>query len=145
MKEKKFSIGVTDVALLILGAVFLVGVLTVFRPCAAMDDGSWMTCHWAGRAATGVAGAMLVLAAIHLIGGAKFRTGLDIALIVLSALAVCIPGRLIGLCMMPDMRCRRIMTPCVIVLSILTAAVAVIDMLLQNIKEKKAAKEQKKE
>ena len=132
---KKPSPGATDWLLLGLALVFFVGILTFFKPCGPKEDGSWMTCHWAGQAVTGVAAAMLILAVCRLLGTARFKTGLDAALIVLSALATALPGHLIGLCMMHDMRCRRIMTPCVLVLSILTILAAAADMLLQNKKE----------
>ncbi|MBR1780599.1 MAG: DUF4418 family protein [Oscillospiraceae bacterium] len=131
-QKKKFAIGVTDVILAVVELLFFIGMLTFLRPCAAMEDGSWMTCHWAGQAVTGVAGALLVIALAHLFVDARAKIGMDIALAVVAVLAICIPGRLIHLCMMDMMRCRSVMTPGVIVLSVLTIAAAAADVLVQR-------------
>ena len=131
--EKKTNIGVTDLILLALSALFLVGIRTFFSACGPMEDGGWMTCHWTGQAVTGVAALLLVLAVIHLFapkGGVKL--GVDLAVIPTALLAICIPGHLIGLCMMPEMQCRAVMTPCTTVLSVLIAAAAAADLLLQR-------------
>lgn len=135
-KEKRIDIGAADAALLVLGIVFLVGILTFFRPCGPMEDGGWMTCHWAGQAVMGAAGALLALSVIRLFVSGRVRIGLDLAAIVVSVMAALIPGRLIGLCMMADMRCRAVMTPCVTVLSILTIAAAAVDIILRRKKDK---------
>jgi len=132
MKEKSKTLLITDVLLILFSAALLAGLLTVLRPCAAKDDGSWMTCHWAGQALLGVAGAMLLLSVIRLLGKNGFRNGTDAALILLALLAASIPGHLVSLCMMPTMRCRSTMTPCTLVLSCLTALAAAIDLFLRN-------------
>ena len=129
MKENK--IGVTDIALLVLSAALLIGVLTVFAPCGPKEDGSWMTCHWAGNAVAGAAAVLTVCAIVRmLVRGTKL--GLDFAMISAAALAALLPGQLIHLCMMADMRCRAVMTPAVRVLSVLIAVVAVVDIVLQR-------------
>lgn len=133
---KKISPGVTDIVLAVLGVAFLVGIRTFFRPCGPMEDGGWMTCHWAGQAVTGVAGALLALAVIHLFAGERVKIGLDLALAALSILAVSLPGHLIGLCMMRDMRCRSVMTPGVTVLAILTILAAAADIFIRYKKDK---------
>lgn len=129
---KQHKIVVTDIILLVLGALFLIGLLTFLKPCGPKDDGSWMICHWAGNAAAGVAGALLALAVVRLFVSAKVKLGLDITAIVLSVLSICIPGHLIGLCMMADMRCRAVMAPGVTVLSVLTVIAAAADILMQR-------------
>lgn len=55
------KIGVFDVVLFVLSAALFAGDLTVFAPCAAKGDGSWMTCHWAGNAVAGVAAVLTAL------------------------------------------------------------------------------------
>lgn len=112
-----------------LSLIFLVGILTLFQPCGPREDGSWMSCHWAGRAVAGVAGAMLLLSVLRLFVGPEAKRGLDLALMVLSLLAALIPGRLIGLCMMHDMRCHMLTAPFTAVLSALTALWALCDLI----------------
>ena len=119
------KIGALDIVLLLLSAVLLIGVLTVFAPCSPKEDGSWMTCHWAGRIIAGIAGAMVVLELLHaLLPNAGIRQGLDLGALILTALAILIPGRLIDLCMMNTMRCHTAMAPAVRVFAILIAAVS---------------------
>ena len=125
MKQK---INALDVILLALSAALLLGVLTVFAPCGAKEDGGWMTCHWAGRAVAGAAAVLTALAAMRLLmKDRKTRLGLSAAMIPTALLATLLPGRLIPLCMMPSMRCRAVMSPAVTVLSVLIIAAAVID------------------
>ena len=90
-----------------------------------------MVCHWAGRAITGVAAVMAALGLIHLIvGSIPMKQGIDISLILLSCLAFAIPGRLIKLCMMADMRCHNIMHPAVGVFSAAVAIAAAADLIM---------------
>ena len=126
----KIRIRALDLVLLCLGLVFFVGILTVFQPCGPREDGSWMSCHWAGRALAGVAGTMLLLAAFRLAVKPEVKRGLDLALLVLCALAALLPGRLIALCAMPDMRCRTLMAPCAVVFPVLTALTALLDLIV---------------
>ena len=129
MKENK--IGATDVALLVLSAAMLIGVLTVFAPCGPKEDGSWMTCHWAGNAVAGAAAVLTACAFMRVfVKGTKL--GMDFAMVTVAVLAALLSGQLIHLCMMADMRCRAVMTPAVRVLSVLIAAVAVVDIVLQR-------------
>ena len=99
--------GVCDILLPLAALLFLLGLLFVFSPCGAKEDGGWMSCHWAAQALKGVAALALVLALL-------------------------IPGRLIGLCMMASMRCRSLMAPAVTVFSVLLLALALLDLLYQR-------------
>lgn len=127
-KNKRFGIG--DIVLLAVSAVFFIGILTFFKSCGPMEDGSWMTCHWACQAITGVAAVLLVIAIIHfIVPDAKIKAGLSIAAIPAAILAAVIPGHLINLCMMNTMRCRAIMTPLTILFSVLTIVAAVVDII----------------
>ncbi|MBQ9647079.1 MAG: DUF4418 family protein [Oscillospiraceae bacterium] len=129
--EKK--INVTDIALLVLSAALLIGVLTVFAPCGPKEDGGWMTCHWAGNATAGVAAVLTVLALVRLLmRDAKIRLGLSAAMIPAALLAALIPGRIIRLCMMPSMRCRAVMSPAVAVCAVLIIAAAGVDILMRR-------------
>ncbi|MBQ8975353.1 MAG: DUF4418 family protein [Oscillospiraceae bacterium] len=129
---KPVRVNALDITLFIVCVLFTVGMLTVFRPCSAKEDGTWMTCHWAGNAVVGVAGALTLMSLIHLaVADPRRKQGIDLAMIPAALLTAAIPGRLIGLCMMADMRCHRLTAPGATVFAIIVAAVAVIDFLLR--------------
>ena len=120
MSGEKKGIGVCPLLQIVLNAIFFIGIQTTFAPCAPHEDGTWMTCHWAGEALTGLAAVMLILSLLHLVplrSGAK--TGLAIAMIPLAVLVICLPGHLIPLCMMEIMRCHTLMQPSVSVIAVL--------------------------
>ena len=120
-----------DILLPLLALAFFLGLLFVFGPCGPKEDGGWMTCHWAGQALRGLAGALLVIALLHLLPGrAELKMGLDLATLPLSVLALLLPGRLIGLCTMASMQCRSIMRPAVTVFAVLLIIVSALDLLM---------------
>ena len=136
-KEKKSIIGVMDVLLLVLTLAFLIGIKTLFHPCGPKDDGSWMTCHWAGQSIFGIAIALFVMAIFHFLSGIIFKkpivkAGIALSMIPISLIAIFTPGNLIGLCMMEDMRCHSVMRPAVIVFGITIAAASIIDIFIQR-------------
>ena len=53
MNRGKRRFGITDVLLLVLNLIFFVGIQTVFAPCEARPDGTWMPCHHTGEASAG--------------------------------------------------------------------------------------------
>ena len=76
-----------DAILFVLSAALFAGVLTVFAPCGAKEDGGWMTCHWAGNAVAGVAAVLTALAIMRLfVKDTKARLGLSAAMIPAAAL-----------------------------------------------------------
>ena len=119
MNEKKRRCGITDILMVVLNLIFFVGIQTVFAPCEARPDGSWMTCHWAGQALMGIAVALLAIAVMHLvIPRAQVKLGL----------ALVLPDHLIDLCMMETMHCHTVMEPAVTVLSLLNIMTAGADI-----------------
>ena len=129
MNHEKRRFGITDVLLLVLNLIFFVGIQTVFAPCEARPDGSWMTCHWAGQALIGIAAALLAIAGMHLvIPRAQVKIGLSLAVIPVSVLAFAVPDHLIDLCMMETMHCHTVMEPAVTVLSLLNVLLAAADI-----------------
>ena len=129
MNEKKRRWGITDILMVVLNLIFFVGIQTVFAPCEAHPDGSWMTCHWAGQALMGIAAALLAIAVMHLvIPRAQVKLGLALAMIPISVLALVLPDHLIDLCMMETMHCHTVMTPAVTVLSLLNIMTAGADI-----------------
>ena len=133
MNEKKRRCGITDILLLVLNLIFFVGIQTVFAPCEARPDGSWMTCHWAGQALMGIAAVLVAIAALHLvIPQAQVKMGLALAMIPLSVLAFVLPDHLIDLCMMETMHCHTVMEPAVTVISLLNVLLAAADIYVQG-------------
>ena len=98
MNAKKRHFGVTDVLLVVLNLIFCVGIQTVFAPCDARPDGTWMVCHWAGQALKGIAAVLLAIAVMHLVTPrAQIKIGLALAVIPLAVLALVLPEHLIDL------------------------------------------------
>ena len=129
MNHEKRRFGITDVLLLVLNLIFFVGIQTVFAPCEARPDGSWMTCHWAGQALMGIAAALLAIAVMHLvIPRAQIKLGLALAMLPLSVFALVLPDHLIDLCMMETMHCHTVMQPAVTALSLLNIMLVLADI-----------------
>ena len=127
MEEKK-RIGLTDLFMLVVSILYLVLMLTLFKACGAKEDGSFMTCHWAHQTLLVFAVLLIVLSLLHLIfGDARRKQGIAIAVIAVCFAAMLIPGRMIGLCMMADMRCHRLMVPGVTVCAVLLVLAAALD------------------
>lgn len=133
METKRRKVGATDLVLLILSILFLAGILTVFGPCGPTEDGSFMTCHWAGNTVAGLAAVLVVLSLIHLaVSDPKIKTGLSAAAVPVALLAAYTPGGLIHLCMMGSMQCRAVMRPAAILLSVLVIAAAIFDIAVNR-------------
>ena len=132
---KRSNIGLA-LAQLLVCLLFFAGLLTVFAPCGPKEDGGFMTCHWAGNTLVGLAAVLCVMSVIRLAArDRKARMGVDLAAIPTALLAAMTPGKLIGLCMMADMRCRSVMRPAALIFSVLILVLAGID-LIYNGKEK---------
>ncbi len=135
---KKSGCKWVEIGLLILNALALIGIKTFFKPCGATDEGTYMACHWAGEAVFGTAIVATVLSVVLVcMRNADVKTGLLTAMIPVSVLSMVLPGGLIHLCMMPDMRCRATMRPCVIGFSVVILVLTVVDLLL-NVRGRKA-------
>ena len=136
MEKGKLHIGISDLILTVLSAVFLAGIRTVFTPCGSAEDGSWMTCHWAGQAVTGLAAVLFAISLIHLfIQKTEIKQGLSLAMIPAAVLTALLPGNLISLCMMNTMRCHSLMRPFVIVMGILYAVSGCVKLVLDRRRE----------
>ena len=128
MKNKSLITGIVFLALTLILAV---GVFTVFGACEPLEDGGWMTCHWAGEAVKGVAIVLAVIAVIRLlVKDGKIKAGLSLAAVPTAVLAAIIPGHLINICGMASMRCHTHFQPAALVLGILIAVTALIDILI---------------
>lgn len=129
--RNKDRIRITDIALVLLSALYLLGMLTVLGPCGPKEDGSYMNCHYAGIAAAAAAAVLLVLAAGHLLlSGWRWKRGLSLAMIPTAAAGAWIPGNVIHLCMMTNMRCHAVMRPAAILFSAAVILTAAADIFL---------------
>ena len=131
MRGRRFDgINIIDIILLAAAVLFFLGFLTVFSPCAAPDDGTWMSCHWAGMSLRGVAGVLMILEFLHALPvmNAGRKQGLDMAAVCLSVLIFFIPGRLIDICVMKTMRCHTVMIPAAFLCAGLIIILSCIDI-----------------
>ena len=137
MKQIRSRIG--GCILFILSALLTVGVRVIFPACPAHDDGSFMTCHWAGQAVFGAGIALTVISCTVLIAGnGKTAAGASLAIVPLAAVTALIPDIIIPLCRMPMMRCRTAMHPAVSVISGIIAAAALVNAIVILRKRKSA-------
>ena len=131
-RQKKWYCGVTDVALLAIALFMVIGLFTRFHACGVKEDGTWMSCHWAEQTLKCAAWMFFALTVIHLLfPQAQRKQGIDFGILTTLCLTVIIPGRLISLCMMPDMACRRLMQPFALVCGVLALALSLLDMFVQ--------------
>ena len=125
-----------DIFLLIACVLFFVGLRTVFAPCPAAEDGSRMTCYWAGRAVSALAAVLTIQAVIRLVvRDVRTKNGVSTAMIPTALVAAFTPGVLIKLCEEETMPCRTATQGAVIVFSVLTIVLNAA-ALLTALKEK---------
>lgn len=118
-------------ALVLIPLVIVIGVNTWFQTCGPKDDGSYMACHWAGRAICAAAVMALVLAVLRLVmKDSMVKAGLDMGLAASGILMMLIPGRVISLCMMEDMMCRSHTQPWTMGLAALLTVAAIADLFI---------------
>ena len=130
MDNKKTKIGLCDILQIIFSVIFFAGLLSFFKACGPKEDGSFMTCHWANMALSGLSALLLAVSALKLFFKENSaEIALDICTVLICILAALVPGKLIGLCMMASMRCRSVMRPAAIVMSVLIAVIALIDII----------------
>ena len=131
MKRLIFGI-VHGIAALLL----TIGAFTFFKACGDMD-GKFMACHWAQNAVVLIGIVLSVLALIRIfIPDEGIKTGLSIAVFVLSVSAAFVPDTVINLCMMKDMACHTTFKPAVIVVSAVLALAALVDIIVGAVRKK---------
>ena len=131
MKRLIFGI-VQGIAALLL----TIGAFTFFKACGDMD-GKFMACHWAQNAVVLIGIVLSVLALIRIfIPDEGIKTGLSIAVFVLSVSAAFVPDTVINLCMMKDMACHTTFKPAVIVVSAVLALAALVDIIVGAVRKK---------
>ncbi len=130
MKTKNISVPACIV--LALSFLMAVGSVTFLAPCVH-EDGSFGSCHWAGRMCLGIGCVLFVLGLFTLVHKShEKKAALYQAMVPVSLLGILTPGVLISLCKMSTMRCRAVMQPAVILLSALILAVSLIGWLTER-------------
>lgn len=120
----------------IAALLLTIGAFTFFNACGDMD-GKFMACHWAQNAVVLIGIVLSVLALIRLfITDEGLKTGLSIAVFVLSVSAAFVPDTVINLCMMKDMACHTTFKPAVIVVSAVLALAALADIIAGAVRKK---------
>lgn len=134
----KRKIDIFGIILLVLSLILTVGVKFIFHACEVHENP--MVCHWAERSVLGVGIVLSVISILHLIvKDIKAKLAISLAIAPTAVYAALIPGVLIKLCTMATMRCRIVFRPAVFVISILIFIVAVADVAVTIINNKKAA------
>lgn len=120
----------------IAALLLTIGAFTFFKACGDMD-GKFMACHWAQNAVVLIGIVLSVLALIRIfIPDEGIKTGLSIAVFVLSVSAAFVPDTVINLCMMKDMACHTTFKPAVIVVSAVLALAALVDIIVGAVRKK---------
>ena len=129
----KKNLTFTDIILPIISVIIALGTAFIFHACGAKEDGSFMNCHWAERVVIGLGILMTFLSCAHLCtSSAQAKMGLSLSLAAVSVFTALVPGVVIKLCMMKDMRCHTVMRPAVTVLCAVMLAACVVDMFIRK-------------
>ena len=121
---------------LIISAVFFIGMLTFLKPCGPKEDGTFMSCHYAGTALIILAAGMLAVSLLGLfLKDSTARTAAGVLQVILSVFVLIIPGTVIGLCMVPEMHCRAVMRPGSIVCAVLMILAGLASILISRRKK----------
>ena len=104
-------VGVPDIVLSLIPALFLAGLRTIAGPCVH-EDGTAAACTSTGTVLTALAVGSLVLVLMRLLA-ADLRTkrSFDLLLTIAGVAIAVLPGTVLTLCMMATMRCHTIMLP----------------------------------
>ena len=115
-----------------LSLLLAVGSATFFGPCVH-EDGSFGSCHWAGRMITAEAVLLAVLGLLMILfSGREVQTGLSAAAVLLALMTFLTPEKLIGLCMMSTMRCQMLLKPACRILSSGILIIAAVQTVWQS-------------
>ena len=135
MNKNRQKRALTTVLLPIAGIVVLAALMTVLAPCGPKEDGTFMSCHYAGQALRILAGVSVIVSLASCMAdpaAGKIHMAADVLVMFLSAAMILIPGNVIHLCMMPEMQCRAVMKPGSMVLAVLLLILAAVDLVLTS-------------
>ena len=119
---------IPSIVILLLGVIIAIGSVSFLSPCIH-EDGNYGACHWAGQALLGL-GCVIAVQSLMAIVFPKYRRGVYMGIVPVSAMGILTPGTLISICKMDTMRCRMIMRPAMILLFIAVLLTALIGTIL---------------
>ena len=124
------KINITAGIQLLCSLVFCIGMMTFLKPCGAKEDGTFMNCHHAGTALSIIAVILIVLSIVEMfVKNKMMQICLSVLTLICGILCILIPGRIISLCMMPEMRCRAITQPGGIIFGVIFIILAAAALL----------------
>ena len=122
---------IPELVSVLLSLLLFFGSFTVFSACSVTDASHIMPCHWAQVTVTGLGALLTVLfLAALLIPDRKIGGGICISAALVAVLTALVPGTLIRLCTMPQMHCRLVMQPFLVLLASLIAAGSLIAAII---------------
>lgn len=129
VNKEKCRISITELVMLILSIVYIIGIRSWFAECPVMTD-MIMSCHWAGEVLKALSILFAVISVIHIvIPDAKLKAGMDIPFIGISFVAIFIPGGIINLCQSADMACQSAAKPWTIIFCAALLVIAIADLI----------------
>ena len=134
--SEKYGRITLDCVLLILSTVLCLGSAYIFHTCAAKEDGSYMTCHWANVAVSATS-ALLIFDSIllFLFRDSKAQAAICFSMLPITVLIALYPNTLIPMCMMASMRCLSVFRPAVWIFDGLIAITALINCLVYTFRK----------
>lgn len=123
------KIGFVDIALAFLSLFLCLGTAFLFHPCGPKADGSWMLCHWAGNMIVALGAAFSAASVARLFFPKDIKVGFSIAFIPFSIVTILVPGVLVRMCGMKDMRCWTATRPAALILAGAICALSVADII----------------
>ena len=124
-----------DVAFILLSVLLCFGTFFVFHPCGPKDDGSWMVCHWAGNVIVALGAAFSAASLARFFLPKSIKIGISVSFIPFSIITLLVPGVLVKMCMMHDMRCWSVMKPAVVIISVFIIITSIADIILAAVKK----------
>ncbi len=129
---------VTKVTAAVISLLLAVGVMTVFKACGPKEDGSFMHCHYVQLYVFFISLAMAAASVLSIL--IKKKT-VQLVLCSLNAVAALItmllPGTIMKMCMMKEMRCYTYMQPFVRICAVLILLCSIVTIVMQMINAKK--------
>ncbi len=129
MKKEKIFLA----ASMALNILLMIGTATFFAACGPKEDGSFMHCHTACKMVQLVCGVMTFMnLAGCFVKLSKVRKAILLIQVIAAVVTMLIPGKIISLCMMPQMHCRMMMRPFVLVMEIFLLLTAAVGLFLSG-------------
>lgn len=121
----------------VIAALLAVGVVTAFKACGPMEDGTWMNCHNAQIQVFILAVLMTLIGIVTIfLKEQRIKLCLDIVSVVLAVIVIFVPGIITSLCMMDTMRCHTLMRPFAVLMSVVFIVIKVITILYERVLKK---------